>query len=92
MIAASRAEKELSILLCNTIQELPVTLEDIWKKKEKKKKKKKENSQLRKNSQKKKKKKKEKKKKPGMADWKKNDHEYYLIQSVIKYYYMQIEW
>ena len=29
VIAALRDEKELSVLLCNTIQELPVTLEDI---------------------------------------------------------------
>ena len=31
MIAALRDEKELSVLLCNTIQEFPVTLEDIKK-------------------------------------------------------------
>ena len=31
VIAALRNEKELSVLLCNTIQELPVTLEDIEK-------------------------------------------------------------
>ena len=31
MIAALREEKELSGLLCNTIRELPVTLDDINK-------------------------------------------------------------
>ena len=32
MIAAIKDEKELFVLLCNTIQELPVTLEDMKKK------------------------------------------------------------
>ena len=35
VIVALRDEKELSILLCNTFQELPVTLEDFKKTAEK---------------------------------------------------------
>ena len=33
MITAFRDEKELSVLICNTIWQLPVTLDDIKKKK-----------------------------------------------------------